>query len=405
MPSILTIDDEPIYSRMIAQALEPLDYKVLAAQDGKQGLAMAKTHKPDLIISDVVMPDITGYEVTRLLRREPEFAATPILMLTSQADLQDKLKSFEAGADDHLTKPFEPAELVARVTVLLRHAEAVKLVKTDTGIGEQARLIAIHGLRGGTGCSSLAVNLAVGLASLWKTPTILLDLTMMAGQVALMLNATLKRTWADIARFTPDELDMELLNSIIFKHVSDLAYIAAPTYPSEAETLRGETLATALQILKQQYDYIVADLSHDFSETNIPALDLADLILIVASPDMSSVRAVAAALNTYSKLNYPSEKIKLVLNATFPRSGLPKEKIEAALGIPITLTIPYTPDLFVEAINFGQPVIHNKPNTLISSFLEDLAFHVSKDIQKKSKPESPSEVWIRVYKRYKERQK
>ena len=69
------------------------------------------------------MPDIDGYEVTRLLRREPQFAHIPILVLTAQAGLQNKLKSFEAGADDHLTKPFEPEELAARLAALLRRAE------------------------------------------------------------------------------------------------------------------------------------------------------------------------------------------------------------------------------------------------------------------------------------------
>jgi pilus assembly protein CpaE len=118
---------------------------------------------------------VNGYEVTRILRREPQFAATPILVLTAQSGLQDKLKSFEAGADDHLTKPFEAAELVVRVTALLRRLEAVKSSRTEVPAREGARLIAVHSLRGGIGSSSLAVNLAVGLSALWREPTILLD--------------------------------------------------------------------------------------------------------------------------------------------------------------------------------------------------------------------------------------
>ncbi len=405
MPRVLTIDDEPTYHKMIAKALEPLNCRVDAAEDGTQGLAMARTLKPDLIITDLIMPGINGYEVTRLLRREAEFAHTPILVLTAQSGLQDKLKSFEAGADDHLTKPFEPAELIARVTALFRRVEAAETRESDVAARERARLIAIHSLRGGTGCSSLAVNLSIGLATLWKTRTILLDLTMIAGQVALMLNAALKRTWADVVRVAPDELDMDTLNSLIYKHESGLEFIAAPTYPSEAETIKGEALVSALKLLKQNYDYVVADLSHDFGPATLAALDVADLILMVASPEMSAIRAVAAALNTYQKLNYAPEKIKLVLNATFPRSGLPREKIEAALGIPVTATIPYTPDLFVEAINSGQPLLHKRPNEPVSGLLEDFAFHISRDIQKKSKPEYPSETWKRVYKRFTERRK
>jgi len=404
MTHILVIDDEPVYLEMVVKALEPTPWTIHTADNGTHGLAMARTFKPDLIVTDVVMPDINGYEVSRELRRDPEFAHTPIMVLTAQSTLQDKLQSFEAGADDHLTKPFEPAELVARLTVLLRRAEEAHSAG-PAPTPKEVRRIAIHSLRGGTGTSSLAVNLAVGFASLWRTQTLLLDLSMVAGQVALMLNTSLRRTWADLAGFEAGELDPEVVDSIIYKHESGLSFIAAPTFPSETETIRSETLAAALQLLGRKFDYLVADLSHDFSPITIQALDAADLVLMVASPDMSSIRAAAAAMDTYTKLNYPPDKIKLVLNATFPRSGLPKEKIEAALKIPVTVTIPYTPELFVEAINLGRPLISAKPEEPVSGLLEDLAFHLSKEADKKSKPENPSPVWKRVYQRYTKKRK
>jgi pilus assembly protein CpaE len=405
MTRILVIDDEPLYHKMIAHALENEKYQLDFAANGNEGLRKAKTNKPDLVITDVMMPDIDGYEVTRLLRRESQFAHIPILVLTAQAGLQNKLKSFEAGADDHLTKPFEPEELAARLAALLRRAEVVSPQGLPGAVHEDARLIALHSLRGGTGCSSLAVNLGVGLASLWQTPTILLDLSMVAGQVALMLNATLKRTWADVAKYSPAELDLDMLESIIGKHESGVAFIAAPTYPTEAETISGDLLDASLQMLRKHYDYMVADLPHDFSDIVIHTLDIADGILLTTAPDVASIRAAAAALDTYGKLNYPPEKIKLILNATFPKHGMPKDKIEAALGIPVMLTVPYTPDRFVEAINYGQPLISSKPDEPIGGLLEDLAFFLSRDTHKKSRPANPTETWQRVYKRYSARKK
>ena len=89
-------------------------------------------------------------------------------------------------------------------------------------------------------------------------------------------------------------------------------FIAAPTFPSEAETIHTETLNKALKLIKSSYEYVIADLPHDFSEYAIQALDHADIILMVASPDMASIRAAAAALDTYGKLGYAREKLKLI---------------------------------------------------------------------------------------------
>jgi pilus assembly protein CpaE len=405
MIHILVIDDELVYHKMVASALEKEKYQLDFALTGMEGIQKAKVSRPDLIITDVVMPDINGYEVTKLLRRDPSFARIPILILSAQAALQNKLSSFEAGADDHLSKPFEPAELVARVAALLHRAELSQVPVATSETHADARLIAIHSLKGGTGCSSVAINLGVGLALLWRKATILLDMNMVAGQVALMLNSTLRRTWADLAQVNPAELEWDLLESIIAKHESGVAFVAAPTFPSEAEMIHPNGLDACLRLLQKHYTYMVADLPHDFSEIVIHTLDIADVILIMAAPDVASLRATAAALDTYTKLNYPPEKIKLILNATFPKHGLQKDKIEAALGIPVMLVIPYASDLFVQAINYGQPIVSTKPEEPVAALLENLAFSLSKETDKKSRPEHPSEAWKRVYQRYSLRKK
>jgi pilus assembly protein CpaE len=406
MPRILVVDDEAMFRSLIAHDLEPMGYQVETVANGMEGLKAARERQPDLIITDVMMPEMSGYELTQRLRREPRFAQTPILVLTSQAELQDKLKSFEAGADDHMTKPFELPELQARLGVLLRRVEALRSVQAaaKTRI-EAAHIIAVHSLRGGTGCSSMAVNLAVGLAGLWERTTVLLDLVLTAGQVALMLNQPLKRTWADLARVVPADLELEIVSSLVGEHESGLQFIAAPTYPTEAEKLSGELLKASIKVLSQNYEYIVADLPHDFSDISLQTLDAADVILLLLAPEMSSIRAAAAALQTYRELGYGSDKIKLVLNSTFPRLGLNREKIEAALNLPITIGIPYTPDRFVEAINQGKPVLFSHPDERISALIEDFAFHLSKERHKKTRPASPGSAWKRVAQRFNQRRK
>jgi len=217
--------------------------------------------------------------------------------------------------------------------------------------------------------------------------------------------ASLKRTWADLTSVPPAELDFEVIRSITTRHESGLYFISAPTYPVEAETIHGEWLAGFLSLVRSHYDYLVADIPHDFSDVALQVLDTAEVILLMLAPEMSSVRATSAALDTYARLGYDPARIKLILNSTFPRNGIPREKIENALGLPVTLTIPYVPDRLVEAINKGQPPLFVRPEEPISALFEDFAFYLSKDKHKKARPEKPSEGWKRVYKRFTQRRK
>jgi pilus assembly protein CpaE len=402
MPKILSIDDEPLMRKMILAALKPLGYEITTAENGLEGISQAQKVLPDLIITDVMMPDIKGYEVCRRLRRDPRFAQTPILMLTSQSELEEKLQGFEAGADDYMLKPFQSAELAARVSVLLRRADTVK---SEAPLADGARLIAVQSLRGGIGSSSLAVNTALALAGLWGTPTLLMDLVLTAGQVALMLNTPLKRTWADLGRIPPADLDAEMLQTIIGRHESGLQVIAAPTYPVEAEALTADLLEAAIGLMRPQYDYLVADLPHDFSNVAIQTLDAADLILLLIAPEIASIRAAAAAMDTYGKLGYPLDKIKLVLNWTFERGGLPAKDIQKALRLPISLVLPFAPDKFVGAINRGRPLLHAQPDDPLSGIIEDFAFQLSKDRHKSVPPAVPTPAWQRLSKRMAARSK
>ncbi len=402
MAKILIIDDEPLYQKMISRALEPLGYEFETADDGVRGINAANAAPPDLIIVDVMMPKLDGYQVIQRLRRDTRFAHTPILILTAQAELEDKLKAFEVGADEHMSKPFEQAELVARAKILVGRSELVKKLQPMEEV-VPAHIVATHSLRGGIGCSSVAINLAVGMTSLWEKPTLLIDLVLNAGQAALMLNESQKRTWTDLARFSSNgnsNLDIEAMHSIIGEHKCGLRYIAAPTYPEEADLITGALFSEAFNLLRPNFEYIVADLPHMFDDISLQVLDAADYIVLILSPEIAAVRAADAALDTYAKLGYDSDRIKLVLNSTFPRGGLARQHIEGALHRPIDLQIPYAVDRFLESINYGQPLLLKKPDDPVAILFEEFAFHLSREEHKKHVPESPSEAWARMKKRH-----
>jgi two-component system, OmpR family, alkaline phosphatase synthesis response regulator PhoP len=120
MKTVLVVDDEARIVQFARDYLEHSGFRVLAAYDGKSALAQARAAKPDLVVLDLGLPDIDGLDVTRALRRETQ---VPIVMLTARGEESDKLVGLELGADDYITKPFSPKELVARVRAVLRRSE------------------------------------------------------------------------------------------------------------------------------------------------------------------------------------------------------------------------------------------------------------------------------------------
>ena len=123
MKTILVVDDEPQIVTLVRDYLERGGFSVFTAADGPTALRTASTQHPDLVVLDLGLPGIDGLDVTRSLRRN---GTVPIIMLTARTDESDKLVGLELGADDYLTKPFSPKELVARVRSVLRRSEAAK---------------------------------------------------------------------------------------------------------------------------------------------------------------------------------------------------------------------------------------------------------------------------------------
>ena len=124
MSKILIVDDEPSIIKLVSAYLKPEGYEVFTATDGPSGLKMAKAYKPDLVVLDLMLPGVDGLEVCRRLRRSlPDL---PIIMLTALAEAEDRIAGLEVGADDYVTKPFSPRELVLRVDSVLRRSAMMR---------------------------------------------------------------------------------------------------------------------------------------------------------------------------------------------------------------------------------------------------------------------------------------
>ena len=145
--TILVVDDEPRLVSLVEAYLSQEGFKVLSAGDGRDALFLARQQKPDLIVLDVMMPEMDGYEFMRLHRKERE---TPIILLTAKVEADDRVLGLELGADDYVTKPFRPRELVARIRAVLRRAgqtqpSAQVLRAADITLDRETHTVEVNG--------------------------------------------------------------------------------------------------------------------------------------------------------------------------------------------------------------------------------------------------------------------
>jgi len=397
----MLVDDDEMLRKITGALLTRQGFDVTVIENGPTALEQLKITRPDIILLDVMMPDMDGFSVCREIRANPRTARIPIIMLTALDSVENKVKGFEAGADDYLAKPCDTAELVARINVTIRRAEANAPQVTapiSITVREAARTIAVFSLRGGSGVSTIAVNLAAGLSQLWEMQVALVDMVSVAGQSALFLNQSLRNTWADLCKM--EMIDEEAVLSAMLPHESRVRTLASPRRPEESELLTPEKVKTTLEVLRSTFPYVILDMPHDLSERSLAALDQSDIILVITQPEIASLRAASMAMEIFEDLKYTEQKkIYIILNWTFPHNGLAFKDIERMLKSKIDLILPYAADEFVNALNIGNPPVLSNPEGALGVIFEDIAMALSKESQVKVRPTQPTLAWKRVAER------
>jgi len=397
---ILIVDDDPTAVEAVEDVLTVGGHQVFSANNGEDALRLAEELQPDLIFLDVKMPEMDGFEVCRRLRENPKTSRVPIIMLTGQSSMEEKVKGLECGADDYLTKPFQRMELEARVKVLLRRAADRPAEKAEPAFS--GKTIAVYSLRGGTGVSTVAANLAVGLAQLWGCPTVLVDLVPAGGQGGLMLNISPRYTWADLADKPLPGIDEELISSLLSQHASGVSLLAAPRFSKTVSHLTAQQVSMVLSLLNRRYHYVVLDLPHDCSESTLAALKASHEVILPLAPELASVSTLKAVLEILEEQGLSQDHIRVMLNQTFTRNALEPKMIQDALKREPNLVVPFAPEI-VNSINLGTPLILGTPASAAGDVLEDLAFQISKEEHLKQPPAQPSKAWQRAHRRAEQR--
>lgn len=382
---ILVADDSQVIVHMLSTHFSRLGYQVVAARNGKEALQVALREKPDLAILDVMMPELDGYQVCAQLRKLPDTAKMPVMLLTARGGVADRITGLQAGADDYVPKPFDLRELTLRAQALL--ARAAKPAEKKV---EKARVITCFSLKGGVGVTSLAVNLAVSLAEMWLCKVALVDLAVNSGQAALFLNLAPRYTLAELAAEALEDIPHEL-GRYLLAHSSGVSLLSAPRSAAMTQDLSAKLVEAFLPPLQAQFDYVVIDTMHHFGEATLAAIEHSDLLLLILTPHLAGAKATTDAFTVLDSIGYPKQQTLLVLNQSFPQEGLPAKQLEDVLGSRLVAILPYEGKSFVDAINRGTPLVTLAPNSPTTLTIQELAFRVSKpEMQRQEGPEISS---------------
>ena len=392
---VMVVDDDRLTLTIVEESLREAGLEVETALGGEEALQKVGGFGPDLIVLDVVMPGIDGFEVARRLRKDSNTALIPIIMLTSKGGIGDKMAAFQAGADDYLTKPFDPVELELRIKAHLARTRAALGAQRGK---PQGKVITLFSLRGGSGVTSLAVNLAACLAQMWQVEVPLLDLALESGHGALMLDLRPRYTLGELAQQEPNDIEFELVNGYLADHESGVRVLSAPKRAEEAGLVTPSLVESVLTTLREKFEYVVIDTPSAFTEVTLTTFDASDLIILVVTPEIAGVKVMVNTLDIFSTLGYPDERLLAVVNYSFPRGALPPENVEASLRVPVIDGIPYDSGTFIEAINKGVPFVLGKPSSQAAAVVGRLAYQVSKPEMQHGKLESPSPMLQRVRK-------
>jgi pilus assembly protein CpaE len=366
---ILIIDDDVDTLRLVGLMLQRQGYEISAASNGALGLAKALEERPDLILLDVMMPDMDGYEVTRRLRKNPVTVAIPIMMFTAKTQLDDKVTGFEVGADDYLTKPTHPAELQAHVKALLArtvHKEPSEIVTASHE--HHGYVIGVLSARGGLGVSSLAANLAAGLFTRTQSDVILAELTPGQGTLGMDLGAPNPKGLTELLQGSVVEITREKVQAALVQHNSGLKLFLASENP------RDVTLTSQLQ----NYESIVARLSSlarfvvlDLG-TGLPAfvqkvLPICSERIIVVEGVPGTIQHTKLLIENIASLQIDRKSISIILNnRQRSESQMAWTQVQEKLGHSIATTLTPAPELFLQATRMQTPAVMSQPTNMTS---------------------------------------
>lgn len=367
MPKILVIDDDPAGQRLIKYILTPEGYEVITASNGILGLQMATQQSPDLVILDIMLPGLDGFEVCRRLREGSNTANISIMMLSGKAQETDRDTGLKMGADAYLIKPVDRQELISTVNGLLNK-------KTEVVKQRHGKIITFIGARGGVGTSTITTNISVALAAKGH-PTLLVDLSPSFSILGDMMRLTVEHSAAGLFRGTGGVISPSAIKELMVDHPSGVKLLWADVFPEEYGSVTRESLDRLLQETGNLSDFVIVDVPASPSDHAVAALTAADIIVLVAGAAKESVERIDTSVTRLARLGINKHKIKLIL---VDRSGNVNDPaVYSVGGLPVLGFVHYCNSECTEAESANTPVITSAPLSKIAEDIYKIAIKIS----------------------------
>ncbi len=371
MTKILVIDDDQNVQRLLRVTLKQEGFEVIVAGDGTEGLRLWASEAPGLILLDVNLPKVDGYQVaTRIRESEDASTHVPIIMLTAEKDVSQKVRGLRAGADDYLVKPFHQAELLARMKSLLSRFSAKG--PTTSGSAPLGKLLAFYGAKGGVGTTTIAINTAIALHSEQDRRVVLVDGVLQFGDHRVFLDlGNDRKSISELSAV--HTIDADLMESVLVHHDSGIDLLLAPPNPEEGDRVTEAQMVQILDVLRTMYDYVIVDVEKRLGDLTLSILDHADQIFIVMTADLSCLKNVRLALEALARIGYEGSKVKLLLNRSNAFTGISVQAAEGVLKRTFEHKITNEYRVAISAQNSGTPFSYTKADSPLGREMAALA--------------------------------
>lgn len=371
---ILVVDDDVDTLRLVGLMLQRQGYAIVAASNGRQALNMATTELPDLIILDVMMPDMDGYEVTKQLRANPQTAGIPIIMFTAKSQIDDKVTGFESGADDYLTKPTQPRELFAHVKALLARSSKTRASvpppatteKPSRPVAERGYTIGVLAAKGGLGVTTLTLNLALAMRAKSRKSVVVAEYRPGMGTMGLELGFIRPDGLRKVLEMNPSELTTREIEKHLLTHASSVQFLLASYETQECKYLlnadRFESLTRSLSYMGR---YILMDLGTSITPINEKVLPLCNELIVVVEPFPNTVKQTRELLQTLTSMGFGQGRLRIVLiNRIRSDVQMSWTQVQEELGQNLAVIITPAPEALYQAALRGTPLMLFQPEGL-----------------------------------------